>query len=343
MLEITRFWLEDMGADGFRLDAIRLLVEDGRTQENTPETHAWLRDFFTHYKTINPEALTVGEVWSGSEIVSRYVGDQMDLGFEFSLSYAITDAVKNQSAGRVLEQMKTLDELYPLGMYATFLRNHDQTRTIHDLGGDPKAAGLAATIQFCLPGVPFIYYGEEIGMSAIKQHGDEAIRTPMQWNNAPNAGFSQSKPWTNFLPGRSKANVKTQHAKRNSLLNLYRRLTRLRGAHPALRIGVYTAVATSRDDVLAFRRTLAATDQHPAEDLLCAFNLSDRPVTAYALSLGKAAGLELAPQHELLHHARTFTPTRPIRKLKARAGYVVTLQPTSANGEDGHRSNGDGD
>ncbi|MEM7624255.1 MAG: alpha-amylase family glycosyl hydrolase [Planctomycetota bacterium] len=330
--KIVRFWLEEMGADGFRLDAIRLLVENGKAQENTPETHAWLRDFFDLYKSINPDAFTVGEVWSGSEIVTRYVGDQMDVAFEFSLSYAITNAVKEKRAAPVLERMQTVTELYPLGMYATFLRNHDEPRTAHELGGDLRAAGLAATIQFALPGVPFVYYGEEIGMSATKhaEGGDANVRTPMQWT-APDSGndrtadpgFSRADAWRGLLPDRPIANVQTQHRQPDSLLNLYRRLARLRHAHPALRIGTYTPIQTSRDDVLAFRRTFAGNNTHPAEDLLCVFNLSDQPITNYELNVPD--DLRLARQRELLHRARPAKADKPIKKLAPQAGYVVAL------------------
>ena len=334
---IVRFWLEDMGADGFRLDAIRLLVEDGKAQENTPETHAWLGEFFDLYKSINPDAFTVGEVWSGSEIVTRYVGDQMDVAFEFSLSYAITDAVKQQNAGPVLARKQIIDELYPLGMYATFLRNHDEPRTAHELGGDLRAAGLAATIQFLLPGVPFVYYGEEIGMSATKHTdgGDANVRTPMQWTPGSGSsgggrnidpGFSRAEPWRGFLPDRPAANVQTQHRQPDSLLNLYRRLVRLRLEHPALRIGTYSPIPTSRDDVLAFRRIFAGNDTHPAEDLLCVINLGDRPVTDYRLDVPD--DLQLTRDRELLHRARVGKAVKPIKKLAPRTGYVMVLAST---------------
>ena len=99
--EMTRFWLEEMGVDGFRMDAIRHLIEDGPQQENTPETHAWLQDWHVHYKSIQPYAMTVGEVWTRSEEVVPYVGDRMDICFEFDLASAILDGARGGTTGVV--------------------------------------------------------------------------------------------------------------------------------------------------------------------------------------------------------------------------------------------------
>ncbi|MEO0716726.1 MAG: alpha-amylase family glycosyl hydrolase, partial [Planctomycetota bacterium] len=136
VFDLSRFWLEEMGAHGFRLDAIRHLVEDGPVQENTPETHAWLRAYQSFLRSVDAEVLTVGEVWADSDAVSRYVGDQMDIAFEFDLGYRLVDAVREGRAEPMVTQLKRMDELYPLGMYATFLRNHDQTRVLTEFNGD---------------------------------------------------------------------------------------------------------------------------------------------------------------------------------------------------------------
>ena len=83
MHDAARFWLEEMGADGFRLDAVKYLIEDGRRIENTPATHEWLKDFNTFYKGVRPDALTVGEVWSTSDVSASYVGNELDLRVRF--------------------------------------------------------------------------------------------------------------------------------------------------------------------------------------------------------------------------------------------------------------------
>jgi glycosidase len=90
--EAARFWLEDMGADGFRLDAVKHLIEDGRIQENTPATHEWLREFYTFYKDVEPEAFAVGEAWTSTRQVLDYTGDEVDIAFQFDLAADIVNS-----------------------------------------------------------------------------------------------------------------------------------------------------------------------------------------------------------------------------------------------------------
>ncbi|MEM9066487.1 MAG: alpha-amylase family glycosyl hydrolase [Planctomycetota bacterium] len=268
MFDAVRFWLEDMGAAGFRLDAIRHLIERGSQQDNTPETHRWLERFHEFYKSIDPEALTVGEVWADTEVVSRFTGGQMDLAFEFDTGYAITETINSGHKSALTRQLALVDEQFPLGMYATFLRNHDQPRTRNELGGDLRKAKLAAAIQFALPGVPFIYYGEEIGMLGTKP--DELIRTPMQWEDSPKLGFTTGEPWAEPNGGVASSNVADQTRDRASLLSTYRRLIRARADHEVLRSGELRIIETPSPDVLAFERRL---DDKVA---IAVFNLSDR-------------------------------------------------------------------
>ncbi|MEM7621616.1 MAG: alpha-amylase family glycosyl hydrolase [Planctomycetota bacterium] len=299
MLDVVRFWLEDMGVDGFRMDAIRHLIEAGAVQDNTPATHAWLREYFDFVKGVNPEALSIGEVWAGSDDVSRYVGGQMDLAFEFDLAYAIIDSVRDEDSARVVDQLGRMEELYPLGMYATFLRNHDQPRTLHELGGDVEAAKLAASIQFALPGVPFVYYGEEIGMSADKP--DPELRTPMQWSGERHAGFSSVRPWKDPKPAYRRVNVAAQTGEVSSVLSHYRRLIDARGAHEVLRTGAVEIEPTSVGSVLAIRRRLGdglGDGVGDGASVLCLFNLGTRAVRVadaigYDPSLLRSRGLVL--------------------------------------------------
>ena len=132
---ITTFWLEEMGVDGFRLDAARHYIEEGKVQENTADTHQWLRDYYTLVHGTNPEALLVGEVWSESEVVTTYLGDQLDLAFEFSLASSILSSVMDARARNLAGTMLEIEELYPWNQYAPFLTNHDQDRVMNQLGG----------------------------------------------------------------------------------------------------------------------------------------------------------------------------------------------------------------
>ena len=125
---IAEYWLRDVGVDGFRLDAIRHLIEDGDTMSDTPETFSWLRDFRTHVQRIAPAAVLVGEVWTNTETVSEYVqGGSLDLAFEFDLGTAILEAVQTGQRDKLAY---TLDNVVPSSahQYATFITNHDQDR-----------------------------------------------------------------------------------------------------------------------------------------------------------------------------------------------------------------------
>jgi alpha-amylase len=328
MLKVTRFWLEEMGADGFRLDGVRHLLEDGQIQENVPETHDWLRSFRKAYKKADPDALTVGEVWTNTSIASKYVGDELDLVFEFDLAQAILKSV-NQGARDDLAYAQGVDlESFPPGQYATFLTNHDQNRTMTQLNGDVERAKLAATILLTGPGVPFLYYGEEIGMTGAKP--DEKIRTPMQWTPGDNAGFSSHKPWQLVNKDYPEVNVEAQSGDPGSLLNTYRKLIALRNAHPALRRGGLTPVPeTGNRAVHAYMRQAAE------ETILVVVNLDGKPLSDYALGSPESTVSGAPKATELLHGAPVIAPTldaqggfhdyQPLSELAPRTGYVIEL------------------
>ncbi len=318
MFDVISYWLTDMRIDGFRLDAIRHLIEDGQIQENTPATHAWLKRFFNHTKSVKADAMSVGEVWASSEDVSRYVGDQMDVAFEFSLSDALLDAIRKQDARRFTDTMTNVQKLYPLGMYATFLRNHDQPRVLHVLNGDREAAMLAAAIQFALPGVPYIYYGEEIGMTADKP--DPQIRTPLPWTGGEHGGFSTTTPWIDLKPDYKTVNIAAQTDDPTSMLNHYRRLVRARLSHKALRTGAYVPLKTSDPRVLAFMR------QHKDESILCLFNLSKATIADIQLAIGDEKDSQRELSSDLLSRMTGNSLLRPVNSLKPRASHLFVIE-----------------
>ena len=281
MQKVSRFWLTDMGADGFRLDAVKYLIEDGKRIEHTPASHDWLKGFRTFYKGVNPQAYTVGEVWNDTATAATYVGDQLDTVFDFGLAEAMLQSAVSGKKVNVERAQQTTAKAFPTGQFASFLANHDQNRTRSRLLDD-KQAKAAATLQFGFPGVPFIYYGEEIGMQGAKP--DENIRRPLQW--APDGGFSTGKPWNDYAADLKERNIAGQDADPNSLLNHYRALVRLRAGHEALRTGDWRPVASDNDAVIAWLRST------PNERILVLINLGPKPVSDYNLSL--AAG-PLAP------------------------------------------------
>jgi glycosidase len=232
---IATYWLEDMGVDGFRLDAIKYLIEDGDDIQDTPGTHAFLREYAAHVRSVSPDAFTVGEVWDSTGVVMKYYPDQLDAYFAFEVADSIISAVRSGSARGLLDPVLRLQQALPGNRFATFVRNHDQTRTMTALESDMRSAKLAAAILLTLPGIPFIYYGEEIGMTGDKP--DERIRTPMQWSAQPGAGFTRGTPWQPLQADSERTHVAAQDDDPGSLLNLNRRLIHLRASNRALALG----------------------------------------------------------------------------------------------------------
>ena len=252
MWDITRFWL-NKGVDGYRIDAVKYLDEDGSTYENTPETFALLEEFNQVVKSTDPNAFTVGEVWSNTaDVVPYVVNDRLDAAFEFELAQAITHSVKTNDPTAVRLKLDQISRLYPTLQYATFLTNHDQNRILNDLGGNIAHMKQAAALYLTMPGIPFIYYGEEVGMLGTKP--DENIRRPMQWTPGTHAGFSTANPWIAINSNYKDFNVQTMQADPGSLLNHYKRLIRIRNRHEALRKGYYMPVENTSNDLLSYAR-----------------------------------------------------------------------------------------
>ncbi|MFN2567139.1 MAG: alpha-amylase family glycosyl hydrolase [Gemmatimonadaceae bacterium] len=276
--KIATFWLEEMGADGFRLDAIKHLVEadQGRRVEHLPATHAFLREYAAHIRRVKPGAFTIGEVWDTIGAMLPYYPDQLDAHFAFEASDAILTAVRTGSASKLLAPFVRLQRELPADRWSPFLRNHDQTRTLTALGGDVARAKLAAALLLTLPGLPFIYYGEEIGMTGDKP--DLRLRTPMHWTRGPAAGFTAGVPWEPLQPDSMTANVEAQERDPSSLLNLHRRLIHLRGENAALGTGELVPLAASSDAVAAYLR------RDGERVVLVVANLGATPLSDVAIS-----------------------------------------------------------
>jgi glycosidase len=273
---VARFWLEEMGADGFRLDAIRHLVEGEREEANTPGTHAVLRELGAYVRREAPQAFTIGEVWDSTGALLAYYPDQLDAHFVFEVSDSILAAVRTGSARALLPPVLRVQREVPAHRWSPFLRNHDQTRTLTALGGDLARARLAATLLLTLPGLPFIYYGEEIGMTGDKP--DPRLRTPMHWRRAPAAGFTSGTPWAALQPDSLTANVEAHEADPNSLLNHYRRLIHLRADHVALGAGELIPLSTGNDAVAAYLR------REGNQAVLVLVSLGTAPLSSVTLS-----------------------------------------------------------
>lgn len=260
MEDVAEFWLAEMGADGFRMDAIAHLIEDGDQLAGTQQTHDWLAAFDNHVDSIDPHALTVGEVLDTTGGIAGYVtDDEVDLAFEFPLAEQLLASLNADDPGGLARQLRLALATYPPGQFAPFLTNHDQERAMSQLGGHPAKANLAASTLLTLPGVPFVYYGEEIGMTGQKP--DEMLRTPMQWNATEHAGFTTGTPWEQVNDDYPTVNVAAQETDPDSLLTRYRTLLGIRAAHRALSLGGLDLLESSCGSVLAFlRRTADGTD-----------------------------------------------------------------------------------
>jgi len=229
---------------------------------------------------VKPGAYTVGEAWGSIDKMLPYYPDQLTSYFGFELSDSLIAAVRSGSAAGLLTGYLRLQDTLPAYRWAPFLSNHDQTRTLTQLRGDVARARLVATLLLTLPGTPFIYYGEEIGMTGDKP--DPRLRTPMQWSAGPGLGFTSGKAWESAQPDSLTTTVAAEDADAGSLLNLYRRLIHLRKQNEALATGRLVPLTTTSPQVAAYLRR-ADTDV-----VLVVANLADMPATRIAVS--SAAG-----------------------------------------------------
>jgi glycosidase len=275
---VAKFWLTEMGVDGFRLDAVPYLVEEGTAVSNTPGTHAVLREFSAAVRRTAPGAFTVGEVWDSIGAVMPYYPDQLDSYFTFELSDALLDAVRTGTATKLLASYARMQRAMPGTRWSPFLRNHDQTRTLTALGGDRAAARQAAELLLTLPGLPFVYYGEEIGMTGDKP--DPRLRTPMQWTPGRAAGFTTAAAWEPLQPDTATANVAVEERDSASLLAHYRKLIHLRANNAALGGGDFVPLQASDPAVAAFLR------RDGAHVVLVVANLANAPRTNVTISSG---------------------------------------------------------
>jgi glycosidase len=270
-----------MGVDGFRLDAVPYLVESASAVANTPGTHDVLRGFARTVRRTKPGAFTVGEVWDSIGTILPYYPDQLDAYFVFEISDALIEGVRTGSPARFLSSYARMQRAEPAARWAPFLRNHDQTRTMTALGNDRAGARLAAELLLTLPGVPFIYYGEEIGMTGDKP--DPRLRTPMQWTPGPRAGFSTAPVWEPLQPDSATANVAVESADSGSLLHHYRRLVHLRASNRALGSGELVPLVASDSSVAAYLR------RDGARSVLVVANLARSSRTGVSVSSAAAA------------------------------------------------------
>ena len=322
--EMMRWWL-DKKIDGFRLDVINMIskapgLPDAPVVTDSP--YQWGGQYFVHgprliefLREMEREVFSKYDIFTVGEtpgVTTEHAVDitheeagSLNMLFQFEhVDLAPPDALP--AAGKwhtgrwqLLELKRVMtrwqEELAGKGWNSFYLSNHDQPRSVSRFGDDGKyrveSAKMLATFLHLLHGTPYIYQGEEIGMTnvrfesiedyndvethnfyrewvlergedrqsvmdAIHARGRDNARTPMQWTSGPHAGFTTAKPWLKVNPNYTEINVEQDLANPDSVFHYYRRLIELRRQHPIMVYGAYELLLESHEQIYAFLRTL---------------------------------------------------------------------------------------
>ena len=293
MWDVIRFWL-DLGVDGFRLDVVNWFLKDDRLRDNPSrllgfrayerQRHLYDRnrpdtiDLMRRIRaTVDayPDRVTVGEVYTPAPgdpaLAASYYGDGSGLHMAFNFAFLYSP----WRAGAFARAVDRWEGLLGTDLWPNYtLSNHDQLRAFgrYGRGGHAEArARVAAAMLLTLRGTPFLYYGEEIGMTNGRiprrrrrdpvgkrywpfNAGRDPSRTPMQWDASRHAGFSTAEPWLPMNRDAAVKHVAAQEADPGSLLHWYRELIGVRQAEWALRAGSYTRLSAGHGPILSYLR-----------------------------------------------------------------------------------------
>jgi len=279
MKKIMKFWM-DKGVSGFRYDAAGHVYNASKipSGENSLQkgVQFW-KEIVDFDRSVNPDAMTVGEVWEPTPTRAAYIASLYS-DFHFDMGTKIVDAIhagedgQNNFANSIYGDYQRYKESNPDYVDAPFLSNHDQNRSAGFLRLDSERIKLAAGMYILAEGVPFIYYGEEIGLNGGTN--DPARRSPCLWNAAGKDKMQCT--WEDSLV--STYNRKTvpeavQAKDKSSILSYYKQLIRVKTAHPALFKGRLTPINTGNSVISSWRMDCAE------EKALVYHNLSEEPVT----------------------------------------------------------------
>jgi maltose alpha-D-glucosyltransferase/alpha-amylase len=326
VFDVIRFWM-DMGVDGFRLDAIPYLYEsEGGTGEGEPSTHEFIKSVRAMMDLEYPGRVMIAEANQWPKEVVEFMGTDEEpechMAFDFPVMPRIFYSLRSQSAAELTRVLSETTDVPTGAGWGVFLRNHDELtlemvseeyrqamygwyaydprmrvnvgirRRLAPLLDNSRAElELAHALLFSLPGSPFLYYGDEIGMGDnIWLPDRDASRTPMQWTPDRNAGFSTADPGKLYLPvvqslvyNYTLVNVESQLAQSRSLLHWVRNVIHVRKAHPTFGLGTIDVRPTNHESVLAFVRDYEGSGSQfgdAAERILCVFSFSHNPASA---------------------------------------------------------------
>jgi maltose alpha-D-glucosyltransferase/alpha-amylase len=316
MKNIAAFWL-DMGIDGFRADAVPYLFErEGTSNENLPETHDYLKELRSFIDEHYPGRILLCEANMWPEDVRPYFGNpgqpgdaEFHMGFHFPIMPRIFMALRKGDVSDMVEILDRTPSIPESCQWCTFLRNHDELtlemvtenerqwmwreyaphprmklnlgirrRLAPLLDNDQRKIEVANSILFTLIGSPIIYYGDEIGMGDnIWLEDRDGVRTPMQWENTPSAGFSDGEPDHFYAPvidtppyDPKSVNLRDQQSDPNSLYNTIKKMVAVHKAHQAFGWGDYEWVDAGTSAIAAYLRV------YKTESLLILNNLTEK-------------------------------------------------------------------
>jgi maltose alpha-D-glucosyltransferase/alpha-amylase len=311
MKKVMDFWL-DMGIDGFRADAVPYLIErEGTNCENLPETHKILKDFRAYLDDNFHEKILLAEANQWPNDVLEYFGDgdEFHMGFHFPVMPRIFMAIRKGDANPIHWIMDQTPAIPDNTQWCIFLRNHDELtlemvsdeerqwmwaeyapeqrmrlnlgirrRLAPLLDNDHQKILLANALLYSLPGAPIVYYGDEIGMGDnISLPDRDGVRTPMQWDDSTNAGFSDAQPVDLYTPvidtdeySYKTVNVNSQKQNPDSLLNQMKHLINIRKSNSIFALGNYEFLSRDKTQFLIILRS------YQNQNMLCILNLTEK-------------------------------------------------------------------